>query len=272
MSERFTIIQAEMEARKMRIGFSYARMTSWLGAVFLFTVIGGFAVAISLGYRFTIQPEQEEKVVVQETATLQLNGPLAGLPVEVYLNGELVATELPLRLSRLEPKRYAIELKKVGYQSWKQEVTLEPYQRVNFSPVVLLYEKPVFALDPTITLDDKRFTAIDDRNLVLKEGSEIWLDDTFITRMSGDILSVRWFPGRSFIVVQNTDGLMLLAIDGSYTQNIITSPQESKTSFFFTEGGSVLVLQTPEGIQKAPLFEMTSFIDRLGDSLKTELP
>lgn len=269
MSDRFLSVQAEMESRKLRFGFSYRRMFSWLASVVLFSAIATFAVTASLGYTFTWQPE---RVVVQQTGTIQLNGPLAGVPVQVYMNGVLVSEELPARFSRLEPKKYTVELRRLGYQSWQQEVTLEPYQRVYFSPVMLVYDDVVLKPVPEISMTDTRFSQVDARNLELKNGSEVWLDETFVTRLSQDILSIRWLPGRDFMVLQDAAGLTLLAANGAYTQRIVSYPQTQETTFFFTEGGRVLVMNDGEQVLQAELYEYISLIDRLGAGRRTETP
>jgi hypothetical protein len=269
MSDRFTAIEKEMKSREHRFGFSVRRMFLWLGSVALFTVISTLALVVALGYKVGITTEQ---VVVEETGTIQVNGPLAGLPVAVKLNGELVSEELPTRLSRLEPKLYTIELSRDGYQSWQQVVNIDAYGRASFSPVVLIYKNVVLQAQTEVNLDDERFLQLDTRNLQVKNGSEIWLSDTFLTRLSKDILSVRWFPGRDFIVVQDAAGLTLLAADASYTQRITDTPQTATSQFFFTENGRILFFSDGSTVTRAELYEYTSFIDRLGAARKTVSP
>jgi hypothetical protein len=269
MSDRFHAIAEEMKKREMPVGFSYSRMGTYLASCVLFAVVSAIAVAFAVGFKINVE---EHTVVVEETATIQLNGPLAGLPIEVYLNGILQSRELPARFSKLELKQYTVELKRAGYQPWQQVVDLKAYQRVVYNPVVLVYENIVLQPETVVLATDSRFTSPDSKNLEVRSDSEVWLDGEFVTRTGRDIMSLRWFPGRDFIVIQDTSGLTLLAADGSYTQRISETPQTQETTFFFTEGGRVLYLQGGGVVQRAELYEYTSFIDRLGVVQKTANP
>lgn len=250
-------------------GFSYRRMLEFLASCVLFAIISTLAVATAMGYNVDFE---QDHVAVQETGIIQLNSPLAGLPVEVYLDGNLKSRELPVRFAKLEPKQYSIELRREGYQQWIQVVQLQPNQRAVFNPIVLLYLKPELKPETVVTASDERFSQLDAKNLEIRSANEVWLAGEFITRTSKDIMSLRWFPERDFIVIQDAGGLTLLAIDGSYTQTITTVPQKQETTFFFTEGGRVLYLQDGGLVQRAELYEYTSFIDRLGVGLRTANP
>ncbi|CAN5169165.1 hypothetical protein BH11PAT4_BH11PAT4_2300 [soil metagenome] len=269
MSDRFHTIEEEMKQRAIPVGFSYIRTAAFLASCMLFVGISAGAIAVSLGYKINLK---ENHVRLEETSTIQVNSPLAGLPIELYLNGDLQSRELPARFSRLEPKQYTIELKRPGYQTWQQVVDLKAYQRAVYNPVVLIYEKVEFKPETAVLNSDSRFKDRDVKNLEVKSGNEIWLNDEFITRTGRDIMSLRWFPGRDFMVIQDSAGLTLLAVDGSYTQRIIAFPQTQETTFFFTEGGRVLYLQDAGVVQRAELYEYTSFIDRLGAVQKTVSP
>ena len=240
-----------------RPGFSPKRFFMSLGGFILFAIASSFALLTALGFRVNGPAH-----VIQRTGIVEVQSPY-NVPADVRISGSDEVFTLPVRIPWLLPGNYTVTITRDGYVPWIREVSLGQNQRISFSSIVLLYITPKTAELPTLSAVELLPTQADQGGLEVRNGNEIWINKEFVTRISGDILNIRWFPGREHIVYQTENALVLADVDGKYTQTILSGLEKSTLPYTFRESGRVLIYQVGTEVKAVSLFEHLSFIDRL---------
>lgn len=131
-------------------------------AVAAFFILSSIAVVWANGLKFNPETKRFEQTVV-----VALEGSRDYSDVQVYLNGEVVATEVPFQLRGLVPGRYELLLERSGYQPYFRVFTLgageamviEDYQPIAVSPRVtvdanrIVFSEPAFEAGLRVTTD-----------------------------------------------------------------------------------------------------------------------
>lgn len=234
------------------------RIGYWFIGFFFFLIISGVALGYSLGYRYNV-----ERATWQQTGVIRVNGPLSGLPVKVSVDGEQVATSLPVRLNRVLPGTHTIVLQKDGYQIWSRTMDMQPNERISFTDAVMLYTEPKATLAKDITPEDSRFTNYSTRNLEIRNSNEIWIENEFVTRRSADIHAARWYPLGVHVLCQQGDEIVLYDVYGKTTQSLVRLGSSEKVAFFATDGGQRIIVKEDGVITSYELFESNSLLNRL---------
>jgi hypothetical protein len=141
------------------------KMLSILAALFAvaaFFILSSIAVVWANGLKFNPETKRfEQTVVVAVDSDKNYPGAL------VYLNGELVATEVPFQLRGLVPGRYELLLEQLGYQPYYRVLHLaageaeviEDYQPIAAKPLVtvdqdrIVFAEPAFEAGLRVTTD-----------------------------------------------------------------------------------------------------------------------
>ncbi len=234
------------------------RIGYWLIGVFFFVIFSTIALGYSLGYRYNA-----DRGTWQQTGVIRINGPLSGLPLQVVIDGEYVSGTMPVRYNRVLPGTHTIQLTKDGYQPWSRTMELEPNQRISFTDAILIYTKPKEALETIITENDSRFTDYSTRNLEVRNGNELWIEDEFVARRTEDILSPRWFPLGVHVLCQLGDEIVLYDVYGKTTQSLVKLSSSEQVAFFAADGGRRLIVKDAGVIKSFELFETNSLFNRL---------
>jgi hypothetical protein len=256
-----------MRRSRIRQGLTWQRAGTAFAAVALFTTLSVTSLSFALGVWWV-----PGSIQVERTGLIQIQSPLTDTPVRVYLNGTLVTDRLPAHLDRLRPQRYLVRVEKDGYQSWERSVEVKPNQRVLYSNLLLVRDEVTFAADAAVSPQDSRFIATDERDLFIKNTSELWYLDTLVVRMSDAIRTVRWHPLRSYVLVQTDKAVQLVSLDGLTVLTLLesTEKQALPVPAFFERGGRELVLSLESGVVFTKLYEATSLIDLLVGYRRTE--
>lgn len=253
-------VREQFQQRRFRFGFSYVRMANWLAGVVLFALASTVVLGIALGY----QVDWENRRIVR-TGLIEVHSNLNDLPASVFLNGELVASRLPLRQYAALPGTYEVRIEREGYQPWSYSVDVRENERVRLRGVLLTYTELRPAAVTDIRIDDPRFAAESSSGLEVRSNNELWLDEKLIARYSADVRAPRWYSGRQGAVVQAGSTLLYVMPSLPRTQVLYRLPSE-KSRFFFEQGGRVLVYTDPRSAEPAvyrtELFESTRILDR----------
>jgi len=165
-------------------------MLSVLAAMFgvaAFFILSSIAVVWANGLRFNPDTKRFEQTVVVAVES-ETNYP----NVQVFLNGELVATEVPFQLRGLLPAYYELLIEQTGYQPHFQAFNLaagevkvvRDYRAIAVSPTVtvdaerVVFTEPAFEAGLKVTIDGE---LLDQGGLVTR-----FIDDPVLARRFND--------------------------------------------------------------------------------------
>lgn len=257
-AEIIGLLQQEQGKRQMPPSFSWKRFWLWITSVLAFVVVGGGTLVIALGLEVDIKDQR-----IYQTGILELSSNIDGLGGNIYLNDELVANRLPVKLSRVRKGDYEVRIERSGYQPWQAEVKVDANQRVRVRGIVLRFAELRPEATHDIAFTDPRFEPASSLDLKITNGNELWNQGQFITRLSMDMQKPSWYVDKRGVVVQAGEDLLYINQDWNHSLVIFTLP--SKTSnFFFNQGGRFLIYTNPNDglVYQVELFEYTSLLLR----------
>lgn len=192
-----------------------------------FLLLGSWIISSASGYRFNAQSGR-----FQKTSFLRIR--TEPREVTVLLQGKQVAVKTPWEQKRLFPGNYEIKIEKSGYHSWAKNVTIEPSQALVLDHIVLFKQAPgeqasaeeATLLENTRPPDDLYF-----------QGGEIFSAERIITRRSGDILAVAWYPTKDYVAYQIDSEIRVVELDGSNDLKLVDLETKKPTKFSFTSDG-----------------------------------
>lgn len=254
-------VAAEFAKRRFDFSFSWKRFWNWIGAVVLFSVISAGALGLALGYSYDWATHR-----IIQNGLVEMNSNLNGLAARVTLNGEVIATRLPVRQINVPPGVYSLRIERDGYLPWEQQIDVTLNQRVRLRGVLLTYASPNPETVTDIAPTDGRFAVQPPSSLEVRAGNELWLADELLARFSADLKNPRWYSGRNGVVVQAGEELLYINRDFRRTQTLFTLPSAT-SRYFFEQGGRVLVYTEllSDGqiiVRRVELFENTTLLDR----------
>ncbi len=145
------------------------RTILFLICLFLFLLVAPTVVLYSQGYRFDFDSKK-----ITQTGGLFLR--VEPKQVEIYLDGKLIEkTDFffgSALIENLLPKKYKIEMKKVGFLSWEKTLEIKEKEVTEAKNIVLLPENPQFSI---LVQEVKQFwPSPDQKKIILKEGENDW--------------------------------------------------------------------------------------------------
>lgn len=188
--------------------------------------------------------------------------------VDVYINGELKSTKTPYKLAEIFPDRYDVKLSKQGFFDWTETLYVEQEKVVERGDIVLFYQKPeeIELTNSEIEFWRQKFTNIDDsqdKNLYIKDGSEIWFGDIFITRLSKDIKKVTWYYDKKHILYQIDSKICLMDSNGSNIVTLVNLPNNNLANFISDDRGQSLIYEADNNVKKIKITQQKGVIDSL---------
>lgn len=168
-------------------------------------------------------------------------------PASISMNGNLLATQTPLRLSYLLPGWYDLVVQKDGYIPWEKTLKVEGGIATYEKRITLWRKTPQ---PVTLTADEqaalqKQLGAITpqltDNDLQVR-GSEIWIGDTLVARLLGDIKQVKWFPTHNAYLVQIGSVLHAFQTDGTNDVKLLSFQTTNAVPLLWQDGGDNLVI------------------------------
>jgi len=181
-------------------------------AIMSFLILSSVAVVWANGLRFNSTTGSFEQTVLIAIES-QTDS------VEIWLDGKLINNQIPYSIRNLLPGHYTIELKKSGYQTWRQSFWLPKGQ------IGLITDPVLIALFPLVSVTKLPFTISSynqtDFGLKLSSG-ELTDNGELVTRFSQNPLQVHRF--NDYYLYQNGDELRLFIKTGSQDYLIYRSP------------------------------------------------
>lgn len=212
-------------------------------------VISAVAIFYSLGFQLNWRTGS-----IHQTGLISLALKTGSNTAQVTINGKDVATQLPYRTAPIFPGSYTVKIQKPGFQAWNRTIKVVANRVNNFRDIVLIKKVP----EPVIVGQDAEQALgnvqLDSRDIQIRHKNELWINDTFITRTSQDILVASWYTDRDHVIYQTGKTLWIAATDGLHTQILATVSEDGPIAYAFMKGGQILVYKDAETIKAIQLY------------------
>lgn len=208
-------------------------------AVSAFFILSSIAVVWANGLRFNPETKRFEQTVV---IAVESDKTIGG--VEVFLDGELVAAEVPFQLRGLLPGQYELLVQRPGFQSFSQVLNLSAGE------VGVVREFQFIALLPQVTIDENRVVFAEpafEAGLRVTSDGELLDNNRLITRFIDDPLSVRRL--RTGYVYQLGKELRYFWPAGPHDYPIYTLENEEVAKMNIRPGAWEIVIQEGETVR-----------------------
>jgi hypothetical protein len=239
-------------------GIPWTRIVSGFAYSAAYICLATFSIMWSLGYR--VNPQA---ATIEQTGLLELGSPQIGLDPTIQVNGVVEGTGLPFRKRWVLPGSYDVVVTKEGYQTWEKRVTVRSNERITYPSILLLYREPRSVDVPAIRLDELTYLPPFDQGIVVKEGTELWIRDKFITRTSQEILAARWVVDGQHVLYQVGSELILYDVFAQTSQAVLSFGTNEAVPYAIRDGGRIIVYAISAEIRAVALFDAVSIIDRL---------
>lgn len=206
------------------------RQVIWMTISFI--LISMVVIFYALGFKINWQAKQ-----ITQTASLYFNSDIPNLTAKITLNGKVVGTSFPTKLSLLFPGDYDLKISKNKYQTYEKLFQLKANRILYFSNILLVLQKTVQG--PSEALD-QFIPPANQSGIQIKNGDEIWLNGQFITRVSGTITYAAWYPDNNHIVYEVGQDLWLTDLEGQSTMHL-ASLQTPISILSYANNGQYLV-------------------------------
>ena len=207
----------------------------------IFVIMACFALAYALGYKVDWSAHR-----IFQTSTILLSSPRGRVAASIRLDGRIVADHLPARLTYLSPGHYSLSVEKPGFQVWNRNLNLNPNEASVHTTIVLMREPPI-AITANSDWLPTTVSPVDD-GLEIR-GSELWVNGTFTTRVSGFLVAAHWYPGGHHVAYQVNGTIWLLELDGLTTQKLLSTSVTEAIPFVFHDNGRSLVYREGQEVK-----------------------
>lgn len=216
-----------------------------LAIFIIIAIVAVYLLLIANGYKINYKTKSLEL-----TGLIYLDSqPNSNL--DVFVDDEKKATKTPFKLNNLSPSRYAVKISKSGYQDWNKTFTVEPGKTSSKEKIKLFFREPK---QLTITDDEKKsfndmISTWPPKGLSIKNSSEIWLNDSYLTRFSQEILQLTWHPDLDHIIFQLAKQIRIIDLDGSNNIKLVDLDFEKKSDFILVNN-NILLYRDGDDINK----------------------
>ena len=207
-------------------------------AVAAFFILSSIAVVWANGLKFNPETKRFEQTVV-----VAVDSDRDYQDVQVYLNGEIVATEAPFQLRGLVPGRYELLLERPNFQPYYRVFSLAAGEAMvikDYQPIAL---KPLVTIDPDrIVFSEPAFEA----GLRVTADGELLDRTKLVSRFIGNPVLARRFNGG--YIYQLGSELRLFLSDGPHDYLLYTLSSNDVAKLNIRAGAWEIVLQEGEAI------------------------
>lgn len=146
--------------------------------------------------------------------------------------------------------QYLISVKKEGYHEWSKNVSLQSGEAEIFNNIILFKENPTIEKSDLAT--DLEFLAkLADTSNLRSENGEIFQNDTFVTRVSGDVTGLSWYPNLQYIGFTNNGKFKIAEIDGANQVEIFDKTSQSPA--VFVNSGKTVIFENDGKFYRAEI-------------------
>ncbi|EKD56963.1 MAG: hypothetical protein ACD_58C00037G0007 [uncultured bacterium] len=234
-----------MNKTKKIIGF-----IGWLIFTLLIAGVAVYLILIANGYKINYQ-----YLSFQKTGMIYLESNPAD--VQIYINDKFEGIGTPFKLSNLNTGKYFVKISKNGYNEWTKTLDVESGKTEAQEDIELFINNPAqldVSEDEKISFNDlvNQWPA---KGLEIKNQSEVWFNDVYITRFSGLIQQVGWYPNLKHILVQIDNKIIIMDPDGSNITKIVDLDSSNKCQFVIINSNRELLYLDGYNLKKVRIKE-----------------
>lgn len=220
----------------------------WIIYLAIIILISAYLIIIANGYKIHYQTKS-----IQKTGMIYLKS--EPKDVQVYINDKLMANKTPYKLAEVFADRYEAKISKDGYWNWQKTFKVESGKTSANEYIQLFLQEPQ---KMSVSEEEKKSFAslLDDwpaKGLEIKNISEIWFNDVYITRFSQEIKNVSWHTDLKHIILQIDKEILIMEPDGANVSRLIALESNQKSRFIIIDNGKILFYQDGEQIKKAKI-------------------
>lgn len=235
--------------------FYYLRYLFYLLVI---SLVSTYLILLTYGYKIDLTNYKIEKTSIIYIASIPQDA-------NVYIDNKFVANTTPLKYTNILSGTYDVLLEHPLYETWQKTFYVKN-DYVSQDPDVILILKN----KPKIDLEDKEIKEFEDFfenentqkesrvGLFVKNGSEIYFEDIFVTRLSKDIKNIAWFADKKHLLYQIEDKIYFSDSDGTNNIVLVQLPGEDVAKFISWNDGKYLVYQYQDGIKKIQITNIES--------------
>lgn len=217
-----------------------------MGQIFVGIIMATMAFSILFfaeGYRINIK-----RMSIYKTGIVSI----VAYPkdAQIYVDSTLVKNDSSfdktLYSANLRSGYYNITVLKEGYTTWEKNIKIESGQVKRFSSIILFKENAIpeklndqnkinLLLNPNDILASKQ-----NSRALISNDTEIWFNNSLITRFSTKVLNAVLYPDKEHILVQLSNQIRILDIDGSNDNVLVELKENLPTQFITNSDGNEL--------------------------------
>lgn len=210
----------------------------WIIGTILFATSALILMVEVSGYKFN----RQTKTFTQTGLIIIKSNPKNA---QIYLNNKLLSSTTPLRIDKLLPSQYLIDVKYAGYKDWRRIVTVDPGMAVELDKLVLIYQD-LKLMDSDLN-ERELLDGLGPDEELQTSGGEIYLNTNsipaLVTRLSQNVKSVRIYPDKQHFAYQVGNQIKFAEIDGRGVIDIISLDSDEPVTMQFAGGGRVLLIK-----------------------------
>lgn len=227
--------------------------------ILIISSVSVYLILLTYGYKINW-----DNFKLQKTSIIYI----ASIPqdVNVYLNNKFIANITPIKYTNAFPGIYEIILRHPLYEDWKKTFFVK-HDYVSQDPDVVMILKDKKEIELTdkeienykLYFQDKNKQTEDKSGIKIKNNSEIYFEDVFITRFSKNIKNIIWFNDKKHFIYQIDDEIFFCDSDGTNNILLIKLPG-NEIADFVSDEGKYLIYQYNNEIKKIQITNIESLL------------
>lgn len=217
----------------------------WTTVTAVFLVTSAVLVLGATGYTINWQ-----RLKLQQTGMIMLKGNENN--VEVKMNGRLIGTQLPVKVSSLAEGWYDVTISRANYNTWEKNFWIEPGQATNEQNIILWKNegKPEIVTDTKIISQVKAIILPPD---IVVDSNEIIVGDNLVTRFSQSPISYNWYKNQAYILFQIGREIRVIKIDGTDDTTLVQLENDGPSNFMADSNGNYLIYSDGSLVKKVQI-------------------
>lgn len=217
----------------------------WIFFTVLVALLAVYLILLANGYKVNYR-----NLSFQKTGMIYLKSEPD--EVQVYLDNKLMDEKTPSRLGSLLPGRYTVKISKDKYYEWQKTFLVAESETVAEGQIALFLQNPQ---ELTASEEEKQaFSSLVDqwppKGLEIKNQSEVWFNDVYVTRFSQEIKHLSWYTNLKHILVQEDKKIVIMDPDGSNIVKLVDLSADGISQFITINSGKDLLYQDGKEIKK----------------------
>lgn len=217
--------------------------------VFIFLFVAVLTILSAAGYKIELASKE---VVLTSMIAVKATPRNATLFIDGVQKDSLYTASW--RVGGLTPGKYKIRVEALGYHTWEQDVEIKAGETSINEDVTLFLVEPTIeelSADTSGGVVSKLNNATKNEDIVVSKDNEIFYNGILVTRLLKPINNVQIYPDEMHMSYISEGKLHIVDIDGSNDIVLISMPDDAP--YLFLNGGTQVVYQTDDKIQKATI-------------------